>query len=124
MFAALKTTQPRAHAWLALAVALLVWLVPAVGGAQEGVIGDPLVAAESVPATNRDAAADEVFDPNAHDLPTLVEADYIELPKIASISKFRSAAGHDYSDAFESCRSMKHYFRPSEDADWASVRIF
>ncbi|MBK6486858.1 MAG: hypothetical protein IPF98_08320 [Gemmatimonadetes bacterium] len=25
---------------------------------------------------------------------------------------FRSAAGHDYSDVAEQCRSMKHYFQP------------
>ncbi len=65
-----------------------------------------------------------VSDSNAHDLPELVEADYIESPKIASISRFRSAAGHDYSDSFESCRSMKHYFKPGEDIDWSSVKIF
>ena len=29
---------------------------------------------------------------------------------IRQISKFRSSAGHDSSDAVESCRSMKHYF--------------
>ena len=42
----------------------------------------------------------------------LVTADYIELSKITRISKFRSGIGHDYSDSYESCRSMKHYFVP------------
>jgi hypothetical protein len=41
-----------------------------------------------------------------------VTADYIELVRISSISKFRSGIGHDYSDDYESCRSMKHYFVP------------
>jgi hypothetical protein len=39
-------------------------------------------------------------------------ADYIELDRITRITKFRSGEGHDYSDGFESCRSMKHYFVP------------
>jgi hypothetical protein len=68
-------------------------------------------------------AADRAFDPEAHGLPKLVEAEYIEVAKIASISKFRSAAGHDYSDRFESCRSMKHYFKPFEELDWSNVKI-
>ncbi|MGO8698127.1 MAG: hypothetical protein ACLQVY_10460 [Limisphaerales bacterium] len=64
------------------------------------------------------------FDVVRLGVPKLVEANYIELDKIASISKFRSAAGHDYSDSFESCRSMKHYFRPSSTVDWSSVKVF
>jgi len=39
-------------------------------------------------------------------------ANYIELDKISRISKFRSHVGHDYSDPYESNRSMKHYFVP------------
>ncbi len=39
-------------------------------------------------------------------------ADYIELGRIVRISRFRSGVGHDYSDSYESCRSMKHYFVP------------
>jgi len=42
----------------------------------------------------------------------MVTADYIELDRISRISKFRSGLGHDYSDSYESCRSMKHYFVP------------
>lgn len=44
--------------------------------------------------------------------PKLVQADWIDLSKITQISKFRSDAGHDYSDGNETCRSMKHYFIP------------
>lgn len=43
-------------------------------------------------------------------IPKFVKNDFIELSKIERISKFRSGTGHDYSDDFESCRSMKHYF--------------
>lgn len=42
--------------------------------------------------------------------PKFVTADFIELSKIDTISKFRSAVGHDYSGNGESCRSMRHYF--------------
>lgn len=42
-----------------------------------------------------------------------IAADFIELDKVFSISKFRSGAGHDYSSGTgETCRSMKHYFSP------------
>jgi hypothetical protein len=50
--------------------------------------------------------------------------NYIELDRIASISKFRSGIGHDYSDDFEDCRSMKHYFLPKGETGWSTVRIF
>ncbi len=65
-----------------------------------------------------------VFDPEAQPLPQFIQADYIELSKIAAISKFRSGEGHDYSDDFESCRSMKHYFQPGTRSGWATVKIF
>jgi hypothetical protein len=45
-------------------------------------------------------------------VPVFVDADFMDLQKIAEISRFRSAAGHDYSDGCESCRSMKHYYAP------------
>src|SRR5438105_4703915 len=46
-----------------------------------------------------------------------------ELTTITKISKFRSSAGHDYSDDVEHCRSMKHYFmRPDGSAaTWSPV---
>jgi len=37
---------------------------------------------------------------------------FVDMDQIEDISLFRSSAGHDYSDDFESCRSMKHYFEP------------
>lgn len=41
-----------------------------------------------------------------------IQADFIDLTKIFSISKFRSGSGHDFSQRGEPCRSMKHYFVP------------
>jgi len=69
-------------------------------------------------------SSDQVFNVDAHETPKILEADYIDLSQIISISRFRSSEGHDYSDSFESCRSMKHYFKPGPEADWATVKIF
>lgn len=44
-----------------------------------------------------------------------IQSDFIDLSKIYSISKFRSAEGHDFSGGGETCRSMKHYFEPQVD---------
>jgi hypothetical protein len=60
----------------------------------------------------------------AGDTAKFITADYIELDKIDRISKFRSGFGHDYSDGFEHCRSMKHYFQPKGTVDWSAVKIF
>jgi hypothetical protein len=83
----------------------------------------PTAPAAPGPATAPFSAGSFVFDPETNSLPRLVETNYLELAKVAAISKFRSAAGHDYSDDFETCRSMKHYFQPEATVDWASVRI-
>jgi len=53
------------------------------------------------------------IDPN--NLPQFIKADFIDLSKIYSISKFRSGEGHDFSGGGETCRSMKHYFTPQYD---------
>lgn len=47
--------------------------------------------------------------------PKFIQADFIDLSKIYSISKFRSGEGHDFSGNGETCRSMKHYFTPQID---------
>jgi hypothetical protein len=63
------------------------------------------------------------FDLPRDSAPQFMNACYIDLDKISNISRFRSAAGHDYSDDFEFCRSMKHYFIPKNGmAD--SIAIF
>ncbi|HEX4935509.1 MAG TPA: hypothetical protein VFV33_20150 [Gemmatimonadaceae bacterium] len=70
-----------------------------------------------------DPFGDPPWDLAANGIPRFVGVDYIELGKIGRISKFRSGIGHDASDDFESCRSMKHYYEPKATVDWASVRI-
>jgi hypothetical protein len=57
-------------------------------------------------------------------IPKFVDTQYIELDKIEKISKFRSAAGHDYSDDFESCRSMKHYYQPYDTLIWNDIKVY
>jgi hypothetical protein len=54
------------------------------------------------------------YDIEANGIPKLVEKDFTQLSKIGKISKFRSGMGHDYSDRFETCRSMKHYYSAKE----------
>lgn len=52
------------------------------------------------------------IDVAADGVPQFIGSDFVNLSEIQDISLFRSAAGHDYSDEFESCRSMKHYYSP------------
>jgi hypothetical protein len=47
-------------------------------------------------------------------LPYFITAPHVDLADIAFVSKFRSTAGHDFSDSFEICRSMKHYFHNTD----------
>ena len=56
-------------------------------------------------------------------IPKFVNSNYLDLNKIEKISNFRSGMGHDYSDDFESCRSMKHYFNPNVE-DYSLIEIF
>lgn len=66
---------------------------------------------------------------NVNNPPQFIQADFIDLSKIYSISKFRSGEGHDFSGNGETCRSMKHYFtpqvdtsiKPEKDADGRSI---
>lgn len=64
------------------------------------------------------------WDIDEQGIPKFVETDYIELGKISRISKLRSSEGHDYSDSYEQCRSMKHYFMPEEYIDWSTIKIY
>jgi hypothetical protein len=75
---------------------------------------------------NHDAniTTNDIWDIDKDGIPKFVSTNYIELSKVYRISKFRSSVGHDYSDAYEQCRSMKHYFEPKSDVDWATVRIY
>ena len=51
-----------------------------------------------------------------------IQADFIDLDKIFSVSKFRSGSGHDFSGNGEACRSMKHYFAPNWSQAGESAR--
>ncbi len=73
--------------------------------------------------TNGIVAA-SVYDVNSNGIPLIVQSDYIDLSKVATISRFRSGEGHDYSDDFEHCRSMKHYYNFATNIDSSRVRIF
>lgn len=65
-----------------------------------------------------------VWDLDSLGIPRIVTADYIESFRIRRVSYFRSGFGHDYSDAVESCRSMKHYFVPSDMATADQIQVF
>ncbi len=64
------------------------------------------------------------WDIDKNGIPHFVNTNYIDLSKISSISKYRSSFGHDYSDFTEHCRSMKHYFEPKPNTDWATIPIY
>lgn len=73
----------------------------------------------------------DTYDVDRNGVPKFVRTDYIELSRIHMISRFRSAAGHDYSDNFETCRSMKHYFWPSGGdpggthvPSWTTIKVY
>jgi hypothetical protein len=65
----------------------------------------------------------DIWDIDQDGIPKFVDVNYIELDEIHRISRFRSGEGHDYSDAFEHCRSMKHYFDPKPGVIWQDVEI-
>ena len=65
----------------------------------------------------------DVYDLDAHGVPTLITSHYLDLASIDRISLFRSAIGHDYSDSVERCRSMKHYFMPRAGLDWSTLQV-
>ncbi|HPO14601.1 MAG TPA: PASTA domain-containing protein [Candidatus Hydrogenedentes bacterium] len=57
--------------------------------------------------------------------PKFITADYVHAENIASISYFRSSAGHSYAEGtLESCRSMKHYFHLYPDVNFHTETIY
>mgnify|MGYP001243632296 FL=1 len=46
------------------------------------------------------------------DVPQFYTTSHIDVSTLELVSKFRSRAGHDYTDNFEECASLKHYFHP------------
>jgi len=73
---------------------------------------------------NNTITPDYIWDIDKNGIPKFVKTNFIELSKIYRISKYRSSVGHDYSDASEQCRSLKHYFEPKSDVDWTTVKIY
>ncbi|HUQ65566.1 MAG TPA: hypothetical protein VM101_05405 [Flavitalea sp.] len=72
---------------------------------------------------DNDFPEEATFDLDASAVPKFVRFNYIEKDSIMKVSMFRSGIGHDYSDDFESCRSMKHYFMP-RGTDWSAIKIY
>ncbi len=64
------------------------------------------------------------YDLDPSDVPRFASSDAIDLSTIARVSRFRSGEGHDYSDDFESCRSMKHYYFPKDGVLRSTVRLY
>jgi len=66
----------------------------------------------------------DTWDLDVQGIPQFVKVYYIHPDQIYRISKFRSSVGHDYSDAFEHCRSMKHYAEPKASIDWSTIPLY
>jgi hypothetical protein len=69
-------------------------------------------------------------DADTDEIPRFSTALYFDLDHVERISRFRSGLGHDFADSYESCRSMKHYFCPTEcfgpwphTSSWTSLAI-
>jgi hypothetical protein len=74
---------------------------------------DDNIATEGILQGNKGECVD--YDIETKGIPKFVEEDFTQLSKIEKISKFRSGIGHSYTDDFETCRSMKHYYTPYEN---------
>lgn len=80
--------------------------------------GDNSLSAPKFPGDTTHHGGMQYYDVAKLGVPKFVNSIYIDLsqldssgkPVVEQISKFRSSSGHDYSDSFERCRSMKHYF--------------
>ena len=116
------TGQKTARALVvALSMLVLACLAPP-AGSDTGPTS--LLASQTTDSLARRIPSIETYDVTALGIPRFVESNHVELARIERISRFRSGVGHDYSDAFETCRSMKHYFQPSNTVDWATLKIW
>jgi len=64
------------------------------------------------------------WNPATQGIPKFVTHQYLDLDSIGRISRFRSGEGHSYTDDFERCRSMKHYFDPRTAGIASSIRVY
>jgi hypothetical protein len=46
------------------------------------------------------------------------------MAQLEQVSRFRSGSGHSFVDAFETCSSMKHYFRFFPNLDRTQIPVF
>jgi len=108
-----------------LACLLALWTVGCGGGAPAPTppTPNPAQPSPSQPQPPIDPRP-TTWDPATQGLPHLVTAQYLDLDGIARISRFRSGEGHSYTDAFEQCRSMKHYFEPRVPAASDQIRVY
>jgi hypothetical protein len=101
-----------------------IFLLAACTITQSGTMQSPAIDDQSSPAQT----SNEILEPtpikDTNYIPQFVNTNYFELEIISKISLFRSSVGHDYSDDYEHCRSMKHYFMPYQNLDWSTVRVF
>jgi hypothetical protein len=66
----------------------------------------------------------QAFDWESNGIPKFIDQLHVDMEQILRISKFRSSAGHDYSDAYETCRSIKHYVVFNGfPIDWHEIEI-
>lgn len=108
------------------AAALLAVSVAACGGsgaAPSSPSPSPAAPAAPSPPQPTPTPVPTTWDVDARGVPVFITADYIDLDAVSRISRFRSGQGHDYSDAVETCRSMKHYFVPHSSRDWSTLVI-
>ena len=111
-----------AAAWSAAACSEGAGPAPTTPPSNDGGAAPPL--APTPDAAPSSPCASDTYDVDQLGVPAVLEADYIDLARVARISKFRSGIGHNYSDTFEACRSMKHYFVPTAGSDWSTVPIY
>lgn len=67
-------------------------------------------------------ATDVTVHPPAYDVfaeepPEFVTHRFVDLDPVTHVSYFRSGYGHSYTNAFETCRSMKHYLSDENQHD-------
>lgn len=97
-----------------LLIASLAVLVSCGGGSSGSSPASPSATTTSTPT----------YDISARGVPQFVSQRHVGLGGIARVSRYRSSAGHSYTDGSESCRSMKHYFTPKAGVDASTLVIF
>lgn len=111
---AFKLGENEMHSRKLFVLFVAIALVVACGGGgsspSSGNISTPSTPVNTGSNTGTEEGAPTKYNLDALGVPKFVNTNYIDLSKTTQISRFRSSAGHDYSDDIESCRSMKHYF--------------